>query len=104
MSADVESAPRNGDLEDLGTPEDLNGGDASDDADLFGDDDEEPAQGDEYGLTFTTAESPLIESAGSSEKSTTLNSTRATMKEEATESHTPLNTAREQTHNKNHSD
>ncbi|KAJ9498656.1 hypothetical protein H2202_005842 [Exophiala xenobiotica] len=47
MSADVEPAPRNGDLDDLDTPEDLNGGDASDDADLFGDDDEEPAQGDE---------------------------------------------------------
>ncbi len=53
MSADVESAPRNGDLEDLDIPEDLNGGDASDDADLFGDDDEEPAQGDEYGFTFS---------------------------------------------------
>ncbi len=51
MSADVESAPRNGDLEDLDIPEDLNGGDASDDADLFGDDDEEPGQGDEYGFT-----------------------------------------------------
>ena len=49
-------------------------------------------------------ESLLIESVGYSEKSTTLNSTRATMKEEPIESHTRLKTAREHTHKKSHSD
>lgn len=49
MSAEVESLPPNGDLGDQDITEDLHGGDVSgDDGDLFGDDDEELEQGNEY--------------------------------------------------------
>lgn len=49
MSTDVESAPRNGDLDDLDTPPDLNEDNASEnDADLFGDDDDEADQDTKY--------------------------------------------------------
>lgn len=49
MSSEVDSAPRNGDFEEDDLPQDLNGdGGSENDADLFGDDDEEPDQSNEY--------------------------------------------------------
>lgn len=44
MSAEVDTLPHNGDVDDNLTPEDLNGGGSEDDADLFGDDDDEQIQ------------------------------------------------------------
>lgn len=52
MSAEVDTLPSNGDVDDNLTPEGLNGGGSEDDADLFGDDDDEEVQGEanEYAL------------------------------------------------------
>lgn len=44
MSAEVDTLPPDGDVDDNLTPEDLNGGGSEDDADLFGDDDDEEIQ------------------------------------------------------------
>ncbi|KEF58037.1 uncharacterized protein A1O9_05960 [Exophiala aquamarina CBS 119918] len=51
MSAEVDTPPSNGDVDDNLTPEGLNGGGSEDDADLFGDDDDGEVQGEanEYG-------------------------------------------------------
>lgn len=44
MSAEVDHLPSNGDVGDDLTPEALNGGGSEDDADLFGDDDDDELQ------------------------------------------------------------
>jgi len=51
MSAEVDTLPSNGDVDDNLTPEGLNGGGSDDDADLFGDDDDAEIrdEANEYG-------------------------------------------------------
>ena len=56
MSAEVEPAVQNPRVDEDDFQNDLNGENSGDDGDLFGDDDEEADQQNEYGPLLTTAE------------------------------------------------